>query len=171
MVDDCNSMIHQPFSGTGFQSLPKVTNPEEVWKDPKNNSQENLLGKLKKGVWTWGCIWKPMQNYPNDSSLLGHLQKQLTKNSLSINRPEKSGKRAPVSNLSWHSILKDRHSKNQHATTSKRYSWNFECQMCITNPLEMLRKGSRGYLQDGLNPGFGRKVTLTLETDTMCETV
>jgi len=23
MVDDCNSMIHQPFSGTGFQSLPK----------------------------------------------------------------------------------------------------------------------------------------------------
>lgn len=48
MVDDCNCMIHEPFSGTGFQSLPKVTNPEEVWKDPKNNSQENLLGKFKK---------------------------------------------------------------------------------------------------------------------------
>ena len=119
MVDNCNSMIHQPFSGTGFQSLPKVTNPEEVRNDPKNNSQENLLGKLKKGVWTSGCIWKPMQNYPNDSSLLGHLQKQLTKNSHSINRPEKVGDGLP-----FPTFLDTTSSKTVTATTSKRYSWN-----------------------------------------------
>ena len=117
MVDDCNSMIHQPFSGTGFQSLPKSPTLKRCERTQKT-SQENLLGKLKKGVWTPGCIWKPMQNYPNDSSLLGHLQKQLTKNSLSINRPEKVG-----NGLSFPTFLDTASSKT---VTAKPACNNFE---------------------------------------------
>ena len=88
MVDDCNSsMIQQPFSGTGFQSIPKSPTLKRCERTQKTTAKKTLLGKLKKHV--------PMQTYPNDSSLLGHLQKQLTKNSLSINRPEKVGNGLP----------------------------------------------------------------------------
>lgn len=109
-----------------------------------------------------------MQNYPNDSSLLGHLQKQLTKNSLSINRPEKVGNGLP-----FPTFLDTKSSKTVTAKPAKqqlrRGTVGILSAKCASPILRKVTKRVPWVPAGRTEPGFGR--LHPLETDTICDAI